>query len=71
MGRDAAGDGRPRAIDLKEGVVGGFRFDRHGDMTPARITILRVRPGRPRDEGGDYGGAELDRVVTVPTDLAG
>ena len=31
-----------RATEEADGLFGHFRFDRYGDITPARITILRV-----------------------------
>ena len=56
---------------MRDGIIGDFRFDRYGDMTPAKIPVFRVRPGKPREGAGTNAGAELDRVVTAPTDLAG
>jgi ABC-type branched-subunit amino acid transport system substrate-binding protein len=58
-----------RTARTHRSIVGDFRFDRYGDMTPARLTILRVRPGKPRGEGG-YAGAAIDRVLDVPTGTA-
>jgi branched-chain amino acid transport system substrate-binding protein len=61
-----------RATRMKDGIQGSFSFDRHGDMTPAKITILRV-PGRtpPGLRLPSYlNGAVIDRVVAVPTSLA-
>ena len=58
-----------RATNVRDGLIGDFRFDRYGDVTPARFTILRmtadVPPGKrvPRLEG-----AVVDRVIAVPTE---
>jgi YVTN family beta-propeller protein len=61
-----------RAIQVEAGLLGSFRFDRYGDMTPARITILRVTGSTSPAAGlpGDSEGAVVDRVVTVPASLA-
>ena len=32
-----------RGTEVKHSLIGGFAFDRYGDMTPARLTILRIR----------------------------
>jgi ABC-type branched-subunit amino acid transport system substrate-binding protein len=62
---------RLRTLRETDGIIGGFRFDRYGDMTPAKLTVLRVRPDkRPRETlRGGYRGAVLDRVLSVPTGL--
>ena len=58
-----------RATEEADGLFGPFRFDRYGDITPARITILRVTakvpPGK-RIPGLENAVAE--RVIEVPTD---
>lgn len=58
-----------RAIKMKDSILGAFGFDRYGDMTPAKLTIMRIgrstRPGESLSD--DYRGAVLDRVVDVPT----
>jgi branched-chain amino acid transport system substrate-binding protein len=61
-----------RAVEVKEGLVGDFHFDRYGDIIPPKLTILRVTGTTPP---GDrlpalYRGATIDRVVTVPASLA-
>ena len=38
-----------RAIRVKDGILGDFRFDRYGDITPAKITIFRVTGSTPPD----------------------
>ncbi len=61
-----------RGTEMKDGVLGSFRFDRHGDITPAAIPILRVTgdttPGA--EIHPSFQGAVVDRVVTVPARLA-
>ena len=60
-----------RATKVTNGILGSFSFDR-GDITPPRITMLRVT-GRTPPQGGlpeQFKGAVLDRVVTVPPSLA-
>ena len=58
-----------RATEVRDGLIGDFRFDRYGDVTPARFTVLRmtgdVPPAKrlPRLED-----AVVDRVIEVPTD---
>jgi branched-chain amino acid transport system substrate-binding protein len=61
-----------RRLEMKDGILGSFRFDRNGDITPASFTVFRVTGGRERapelPEG--FGGAVVDRVVRVPRALA-
>ncbi|MBD0330739.1 MAG: ABC transporter substrate-binding protein [Thermoleophilia bacterium] len=61
-----------RRVRVRNGILGSFRFDRNGDITPARFTALRIAGSRTRDpalpEG--YGGAVVDRVVRVDPALA-
>ena len=58
-----------RATEVRDGLIGDVRFDRYGDVTPARFTVLRmtgdVPPAKrlPRLED-----AVVDRVIEVPTD---
>jgi ABC-type branched-subunit amino acid transport system substrate-binding protein len=62
-----------RATDVRDGLFGSFHFDRYGDMTPARVTILRVTGRTPPGLTlpSSLEGAVVDRVVTVPASLAG
>ena len=58
-----------RATEESDGLFGHFRFDRYGDITPARFTILRVTADVPR--GKRVPGLEnavAERVVEVLTD---
>jgi ABC-type branched-subunit amino acid transport system substrate-binding protein/streptogramin lyase len=56
-------------VQVRRGIIGSFRFDRYGDMTPAKLTVMRIDVDAPRGKTlpGVYRGAVLDRVVTVPT----
>jgi serine/threonine protein kinase/ABC-type branched-subunit amino acid transport system substrate-binding protein len=62
-----------RTIRVKDGVLGDFRFDRYGDITPAKITIFRVTGNTPLNLRlpSFLEGAVVDRVLTVPARLAG
>ncbi|MGH2945648.1 MAG: ABC transporter substrate-binding protein [Solirubrobacteraceae bacterium] len=61
------------ATSVNDGLLGRFRFDRHGDMTPAKVMILRITGSSPPDLRLPrmFQGAVVDRVVTVPASLAG
>ncbi len=62
-----------RTIQVKDGILGDFRFDRYGDITPPKITILRVTGSTPPNLRlpSYLEGAVVDDVVTVPRRLAG
>ena len=59
--------------EVKNGILGDFRLDRYGDITPVRLGVYRVtgrtRPGEPVPE--TFQGTVLDRVITVPASLSG
>jgi ABC-type branched-subunit amino acid transport system substrate-binding protein/streptogramin lyase len=61
-----------RATRVKNGILGSFRFDRNGDITPAQIAIFRVTGKTPPGAGvySYFEGAVVDRVVTVPRSLS-
>ena len=60
-----------RATDVRDGLIGDFRFDRYGDITPARFTILRMTSDVPRGERVPrIEDAVVDRVIAVPTESA-
>ncbi len=61
-----------RTSEIRDGLLGSFRFDRNGDITPAQIPIYRVTGKTPPDAGlyDFFQGAVIDRVVTVPAKLA-
>jgi branched-chain amino acid transport system substrate-binding protein len=57
--------------EVKDGILGSFRFDANGDIAPARVPILRVT-GRSSTSAGLpalFQGAVIDRVLTVPANL--
>jgi ABC-type branched-subunit amino acid transport system substrate-binding protein len=62
-----------RATRVTDGILGSFRFDRYGDITPAKITVLRVTADTPPGLRlpSYFEGAVVDRVLTVPASLAG
>jgi ABC-type branched-subunit amino acid transport system substrate-binding protein/DNA-binding beta-propeller fold protein YncE len=61
-----------RASEVRNGILGSFRFDPGGDITTASIPILRITGATPpgTDFPGEFQGAVLDRVVKVPARLA-
>jgi ABC-type branched-subunit amino acid transport system substrate-binding protein len=62
-----------RTVVVKDGVLGDFRLDRHGDITPAQIAIFRVSGSAPPDARvfDWFRGSVVDRVMTVPKSLSG
>jgi ABC-type branched-subunit amino acid transport system substrate-binding protein len=62
-----------RAVEVKDGLLGDFRLDRHGDITPAQLAIFRVSGRAPPDARVFewVRGSVLDRVITVPKSLSG
>jgi ABC-type branched-subunit amino acid transport system substrate-binding protein len=61
-----------RDAEVQDGILGDFRLDRHGDITPARLSIFRVTGRAPPGEAvfEQFQGSILDRVITVPARLA-
>jgi ABC-type branched-subunit amino acid transport system substrate-binding protein/streptogramin lyase len=60
-----------KASRVRNGLLGSFRFDRNGDITPATVPILRITGSTPpgaRLPAG-FQGAVLDRVVEIPRRL--
>jgi ABC-type branched-subunit amino acid transport system substrate-binding protein/predicted Ser/Thr protein kinase len=53
---------------IEDGLYGSFRLDDNGDVQPGRIAIMRVNGKFPPQSF--YEGAALDRIVTVPPELA-
>ena len=62
-----------RTVVVKDGVLGDFRLDRHGDITPAQIAIFRVSGNAPPDARvfDWFRGSVVDRVMIVPKSLSG
>jgi branched-chain amino acid transport system substrate-binding protein len=60
-----------RASEVRDGILGTFRFDANGDKTPEAIPIYRVTGKTPRDAGlaDELQGAVVDRVVSIPGKL--
>jgi ABC-type branched-subunit amino acid transport system substrate-binding protein/DNA-binding beta-propeller fold protein YncE len=60
-----------KASRVKDGLLGSFSFDRHGDITPATVPILRITGSTPPQAGlpSQFQGAVIDRVVEVPRRL--
>jgi serine/threonine protein kinase len=61
-----------RATRVRDGILGDFRFDRNGDIKPAKFTVIRVTgeatTGLPRP--GWHRGATFDRVIEVPAAMS-
>jgi branched-chain amino acid transport system substrate-binding protein len=62
-----------RGAQVKNGILGDFRIDRYGDITPARIAIFRVPARTPPSAAvfEFFRGTVLDRVISVPASLSG
>ena len=54
-----------RALEVEDGILGSFRFDRNGDITPSPVTIYRVT-GKT-GPGSLMEGGVVDRVIRVPS----
>jgi branched-chain amino acid transport system substrate-binding protein len=59
--------------NVEDGIIGSFRIDANGDITPAPIAILRITGATPPAERlpDVFDGAVVDRVLRVPARLAG
>jgi branched-chain amino acid transport system substrate-binding protein len=59
-----------RRLDIEDGILGSFRFDENGDMTPPTISVFRVTGNEREADAPDfYGGADFDRLVRVSPEL--
>jgi DNA-binding SARP family transcriptional activator/ABC-type branched-subunit amino acid transport system substrate-binding protein len=59
-----------RQSNVTSSLLGGFRFDRDGDMTSGPFTIFRITGGRGTPGlAPDYQGSVVDRTIRVPIDL--
>ena len=56
------------ATHVRNGILGSFRFDRNGDTTQQRVTILRPSRAGPRSLVG-IEGSSVVRVIDVPPSL--
>jgi DNA-binding SARP family transcriptional activator/ABC-type branched-subunit amino acid transport system substrate-binding protein/streptogramin lyase len=58
------------AARANPGLLGSFRFDAAGDMTPAPLTILRISGGRGDPSlAGYYRGSVVARTIRAPLAL--
>jgi branched-chain amino acid transport system substrate-binding protein len=61
-----------RELEVKNGILGSFRFDRNGDIDPASFTIFRITgESNPDPNLQAFDGAVVDRVVRVSSELVG
>ena len=60
-----------RASRVKDGILGSFHFDRNGDLTPAKMPIIRITGSTPPSARLPefLQGAVIDRVVEIPRRL--
>jgi ABC-type branched-subunit amino acid transport system substrate-binding protein len=60
-----------KASRVKDGILGNFRFDRNGDLTPAKMPIIRITGSSPPSSRLPkfMQGAVIDRVVEIPRRL--
>jgi ABC-type branched-subunit amino acid transport system substrate-binding protein/DNA-binding beta-propeller fold protein YncE len=60
-----------KASRVKDGILGSFRFDRNGDLTPAKMPIIRITGSTPPSSRLPkfMQGAVIDRVVEIPPRL--
>jgi ABC-type branched-subunit amino acid transport system substrate-binding protein len=61
-----------RRLEVDGGILGPFRFDEYGDITPAAFTVLRITGGNERPPGTleNFEGSVVDRVIRVESTLA-
>ena len=60
-----------KATNVEDGILGSFRFDRYGDMTPAEIPLLRITRSAKHSQRLGLEDAVVDRMVSVPASLSG
>jgi DNA-binding SARP family transcriptional activator/ABC-type branched-subunit amino acid transport system substrate-binding protein len=60
-----------RGLEVRDGILGTFRFDTRGDMTPELIAAFRITGRTPPGSTlvSDFRGAVVDRLIRVPTSL--
>jgi ABC-type branched-subunit amino acid transport system substrate-binding protein/outer membrane protein assembly factor BamB len=60
-----------KASRVKNGILGDFRFDRNGDLTPAVVPIVHITGSTPRSARlpEELQGGVIDRVVEIPQNL--
>jgi branched-chain amino acid transport system substrate-binding protein len=57
-----------QATKVKDGILGTFRFDQNGDITPAWVPILRITKSVD-GIAALLQGAVVDRVIRLPTSV--
>ena len=59
------------ASRVKNGILGDFRFDRNGDLTPALVPVIRITGSTPPSAQlpAHLQGAVIDRVIRIPRNL--
>jgi ABC-type branched-subunit amino acid transport system substrate-binding protein/DNA-binding beta-propeller fold protein YncE/predicted Ser/Thr protein kinase len=60
-----------KASRVKDGILGSFHFDRNGDLTPAKMPIIRITGSTPPSSRlpESMQGAVVDRLVEIPRRL--
>jgi ABC-type branched-subunit amino acid transport system substrate-binding protein/streptogramin lyase len=60
-----------KASRVKSGILGSFHFDRNGDLTPAKMPIIRITGSTPPSARLPefLQGAVIDRAVEIPPRL--
>ena len=60
-----------KASRVKNGILGDFRFDRNGDLTPAVVPVIHITGSTPPSARlpAHLQGAVIDRVIRVPRNL--
>jgi ABC-type branched-subunit amino acid transport system substrate-binding protein len=60
-----------KASRVKNGLLGDFRFDRNGDLTPAVVPIVHITGSTPPSARlpAELQGAVIDRVIRIPRRL--
>ncbi len=59
------------SLTITDGVLGSIRFDRNGDITPARFTTYRITGERSPGVNPFFAGARVVKTVEVPRSLLG
>jgi ABC-type branched-subunit amino acid transport system substrate-binding protein len=60
-----------KASRVKNGILGSFHFDRNGDLTPAKMPIIRITGSTPPSARLPefLQGAVIDRAMEIPPTL--
>jgi branched-chain amino acid transport system substrate-binding protein len=62
-----------RGLRAQDGLLGPYRFDANGDVTPEHVTVFRITGRTPRSANlvSDFEGSVPIRVVSIPSNLLG